>query len=305
MTSFESTKNDIVDSDLGKAVGMSTDTTWTNIVAKIKAIATIITGKQSVTTTGKYGIDTTYGAWVYIPTPGYYSIDHCLNVPWDTLKSSLGTATAADVYTGKTFTSQNGTKVTGTMPGFTEGGHSSALEGKWGINTSSGAWMYIPQNGWYSNKHWLQIPWANLKSALGDADAAKVLNGYTFTSQNGVKVTGTFKNGIQIKKLTVTSSADTYLFHYGNKDSVYMNWFYAPIEEKHVLCGAYYRKYGISSGGKYYALVSPDMTAAFLSYDNFIDLSTDQANIKTSSKPWFPCWEGSTKYEIWLYYVNA
>ena len=64
MTSFESTKNDIVDSDLGKAVGMSTDTTWTNIVVKIKAIATIITGKQSVTTTGKYGIDTTYGAWV-------------------------------------------------------------------------------------------------------------------------------------------------------------------------------------------------------------------------------------------------
>lgn len=307
MTSFESTKNDIVDSDLGKAVGMSTDTTWTNIVAKIKAIATIITGKQSVTTTGKYGIDTTYGAWVYIPTPGYYSIDHCLNVPWDTLKSSLGTATAADVYTGKTFTSQNGTKVTGTMPGFTEGGHSSALEGKWGINTSSGVWMYIPKDGWYSNKYWLQVPWGMLKNFLGNADVSRVLSGYTFTSQNGIKLTGTYKYGVQVTSMTVTSDASTTPFYEGDgTTTVNYNWFYIPLSSigNHMLCGLRYNKHGVSSGGWEYAVVNPGMIVSLINTGYFIDLTKNQTDVKTSSKPWFPCWEPNTKYDVTVYYVN-
>ena len=151
-------------------------------------------GSQEVTESGKWGIDTKYGAWSYIPRSGYYSTSYWLNIPWATIKGSLGNATTANVLNGATFTSENGVKLTGTMPSYTSGSQAVTTSGKWGFSTQYGAWEYIPNNGYYSTGHWLNIPWATIKGSLGTATTGNVLSGTTFTSTNGIKLTGTMAN---------------------------------------------------------------------------------------------------------------
>ena len=151
-------------------------------------------GSQEVTESGKWGIDTKYGAWSYIPRSGYYSTSYWLNIPWATIKGSLGNATTANVLKGATFTSENGVKLTGTMPSYTSGSQAVTTSGKWGFSTKYGAWEYIPNNGYYSTGHWLNIPWATIKGSLGTATTGNVLSGTTFTSTNGIKLTGTMAN---------------------------------------------------------------------------------------------------------------
>ena len=151
-------------------------------------------GSQEVTTSGKWGIDTKYGAWSYIPRSGYYSTSYWLNIPWATIKGSLGNATTANVLKGATFTSENGVNLTGTMPSYISGSQAVTTSGKWGFSTQYGAWEYIPNNGYYSTGHWLNIPWATIKGSLGTATTGNVLSGTTFTSTNGIKLTGTMAN---------------------------------------------------------------------------------------------------------------
>ena len=102
-------------SALGVALGMDDTYTWTQVVTALTGVATKTSGSQSVTTSGKWGFDTTYGPWLYIPTNGYYKTAHWLNIPWNTIKSSLGTSNTGQVLSGYTFTSQNGIKLSGNM----------------------------------------------------------------------------------------------------------------------------------------------------------------------------------------------
>ena len=166
-------------------------------------------GSQAVTTSGKWGIDTTKGAWTYIPRSGYYSTSYWLNIPWATIKGSLGNATTANVLKGATFTSENGVKLTGTMPSYTSGSQAVTTSGKWGFSTQYGAWEYIPNNGYYSTGHWLNIPWATIKGSLGTATTGNVLSGTTFTSTNGIKLTGTMANRSSTIQTATTSTSNT------------------------------------------------------------------------------------------------
>ena len=166
-------------------------------------------GSQAVTTSGKWGIDTTKGAWTYIPRSGYYSTSYWLNIPWATIKGSLGNATTANVLKGATFTSENGVKLTGTMPSYTSGSQAVTTSGKWGFSTQYGAWEYIPNNGYYSTGHWLNIPWATIKGSLGTATTGNVLSGTTFTSTNGIKLTGTMANRSSTIQTATTNASNT------------------------------------------------------------------------------------------------
>ena len=82
----------------------------------IGAMPTYASGSTAITTAGRWGFDTTYGPWAYIPNDGYYKKAHWLNIPWNTVKGNLGDAAASNVLSGKTFTSSNGVKIGGSMP---------------------------------------------------------------------------------------------------------------------------------------------------------------------------------------------
>ncbi|HAU88082.1 MAG TPA: hypothetical protein DCW90_22180 [Lachnospiraceae bacterium] len=305
MESFESAKGLIVDSELGRALNMSTETTMLDAASMIVHVPVYDTDVTAVTNTGKYGVDTKYGAWMYIPKNAYYKVNHWLQIPWNTLSKFFGTASASNVLADKTFTSENGIKITGAMPSYTSGSAEAVNSSKTrGFDTTYGVWMYIPKAGYYGTNYWLQYPWNSIKGLLGNATAEYVLSGYTFTSSSGIKITGTHKYGVQILYLTATSSSTTYSFTIGDGSTRNEYWFYAPISVKnHVLCGAYYNKKGVTSGGHEYWIVNPMMIGSQVSGNCFYSLTNVQSDIKTSSNPWFPCGEASTEYTVTLYYV--
>ena len=106
----------------------------------------------------------------------------------DELKKSqaTGDATEEQLNSGATFSTSKGVGLTGTMPSYTNGIQSVTTSEKWGINTTHGAWMNIPNNGYYSTSYMLNIPWNTIKGSMGNASASQVLNGATFTSTNGI-----------------------------------------------------------------------------------------------------------------------
>lgn len=107
-----------------------------------------------------------------------------VNVP----KSGFGDATASDVVSGKTFTSSAGLKMTGNVPVTTSGVQylASGIEknsGYLNIKYAIGADRLFRNGSTVS----LITPISN----FGDATAADVASGKTFTSSAGLKVTGT------------------------------------------------------------------------------------------------------------------
>ena len=104
---------------------------------------------------------------------------------------ATGDATEDQVLSGATFSTSKGVNLTGTMPSYTSGSQEVTTSGKWGIDTTKGAWMYVPSNGYYSTSYWLNVPWNAFKAKLGTASTENVLSGITFSSTNGVKLTGT------------------------------------------------------------------------------------------------------------------
>ena len=107
-----------------------------------------------------------------------------VNVP----KSEFGDATVSDVVSGKTFTSSSGMKVTGNIPVTTRGVQYLAS----GIEKNSG-YLHIKYaigaDRLFRNGSTVSLitPISN----FGDATAADVASGKTFTSSAGLKVTGT------------------------------------------------------------------------------------------------------------------
>ena len=78
-----------------------------------------------------------------------------------------------------------------TILSFTSGSQAVTTSGNYGFDTTYGIWMYIPSNGYYQRAHWLQIPWNTIKSQFGTANANQILSGYTATTQNGIRISGT------------------------------------------------------------------------------------------------------------------
>lgn len=104
----------------------------------------------------------------------------------------FGDATAADVASGKTFTSSSGLKMTGNVPVTTSGVQylASGIEknsGYLNIKYAIGADRLFRNGSTVS----LITPISN----FGDATAADVASGKTFTSSAGLKVTGTASKG--------------------------------------------------------------------------------------------------------------
>lgn len=105
--------------------------------------------------------------------------------------SEFGDATASDVAAGKTFTSAAGLKVTGNVN--TPSDYTTIVDGgepTYNPSTSRvfANYDFTEPTLFHSGK---QISIGIDASALGDATAADVVSGKTFTSAAGVKVTGT------------------------------------------------------------------------------------------------------------------
>ena len=122
---------------------------------------------------------------------------------------ATGDATEDQVLSGATFSTSKGVNLTGTMPSYTSGSQAVTTSGKWGFSTQYGAWEYIPNNGYYSTGHWLNIPWATIKGSLGTATTGNVLSGTTFTSTNGIKLTGTMANRSSTIQTATTNTSNT------------------------------------------------------------------------------------------------
>ena len=107
----------------------------------------------------------------------------------------VGTASAADVYSGKTFTNSTASEITGTM----------SVQNTWTWSTYTGSnplygingsnfYMKFPANRYWAEQgalagySYTQIP----TTCFGEAAVADVKSGATFTSTAGVKKTGTF-----------------------------------------------------------------------------------------------------------------
>lgn len=97
--------------------------------------------------------------------------------------SQFGDAATGDCISGKSMTSTAGFKVGGTMSDYSgQAKQASALD-KNGTNLR----MKVPGTGKYSTSSYLTYPASN----LGNATAAQVKEGTTFSSGNGIGMTGT------------------------------------------------------------------------------------------------------------------
>lgn len=130
-----------------------------------------------------------------------------------TSMSEFGDATAADVAAGKTFTSSNGLQVAGTISTYTGMNHPADSVNE--INYTDGTKEIRFTR---TNPAVRQIFEANssiklytASSNFGDATAADVAAGKTFTSAAGLKVTGTATSGSSggIQAQHITSVSDT------------------------------------------------------------------------------------------------
>ena len=145
----------------------------------------------------------------------------------------FGSAPANRVLKNQTFTSSNGLKITGTMPDNSGVNTNGTVPGV-STGTPSDPTRQAPTTllcpdtagtkrfnfripeGYYGSNCWVNIPASN----LGDAAANHVLKGKTFTSSNGVKITGT----ISIEKIegVIVLSADAKNDYYFTiKDAYY------------------------------------------------------------------------------------
>ena len=118
------------------------------------------------------------------------------------LASRLGNASAGDARKGKTFTSENGLKITGTMNEikdyFYHPNASLQMRTRTSYTDDNGVTKNISSTKFltvYAGTTGFMTGINNeimiLASRLGNASAADVLSGKTFTSENGLKITGT------------------------------------------------------------------------------------------------------------------
>ena len=121
-----------------------------------------------------------------------------------------GTAVAADVLTGKTFTNSSGVNINGTLTDYGSEPQAGGI-----TEYNGGLYLYIPDystNPWGSGKiqRGIYTPLSN----LGNVSTSNVLSGNTFTSSAGLGVSGTMPNkgSTTVDASAVTSDSNyTYL----------------------------------------------------------------------------------------------
>lgn len=173
---------------------------YTTGAVKVGAIST---ETKSITSNG-----------TYTPTDGKYFSSVSVNVPSDGIDTSDATATANDIVKGKT-AYVNGTKIEGNVYEITGGMTTSCKQ----INNVANG-IFVLQTYSFSNENnFLFRPKtaANVNipdSTFGDATAADVAKGKTFTSAAGLKVTGTATTStssptLQTKTVSPSTSQQT------------------------------------------------------------------------------------------------
>ena len=140
-------------------------------------------GSTAVTASGKWGFDTTNGPWLYAPNNAYYGTGHWFNIPWATIRGSLGDAAAGNVLSGKTFTSTNGIKIGGSMPN------------RGALNWSGSNTTYSVPAGYYSGGTLDSRPSYNAGVAAADNRANANSTNYKTGYNAGVNAT---KNNIKL-----------------------------------------------------------------------------------------------------------
>jgi len=232
-------------------------------------------GSTAVTASGKWGFDTTYGPWLYAPNNAYYGTGHWFNIPWATIRGSLGDAAAGNVLSGKTFTSTNGIKIGGSMPN------------RGALNWSGSNTTYSVPAGYYSGGTLDSRPSYNAGVAAADnrpnANSTNYKTGYNAGVNAGKNISGNAKSVVAIhannggddwngftKDITVTASVTApsgatqcllYLVYYlesptnryvfGQSGGTLVREFYSNARESsNGITGlkAYVRQYSVSSG---------------------------------------------------------
>ena len=185
ISSFDGTKSDIVSSGLGKAIGLTSSSTWANIVNVINGIANRGTNQYA----GDVGQGTDYIALNKIPV-GYYGP---ANGSWSpeirTPKSNFGSATSAQVLSGATFTSTAGLKATGTMKNWSKSIQtattSTADQSKSCYRISNGNIEVVPAIGYWGMWDWnqscIRVP---IQSAVKYAKTTLTTSNNEYTFKN-------------------------------------------------------------------------------------------------------------------------
>lgn len=189
---------------------MATTWRWAQIISNIEGIATKTSGSSSQTTANKWGIDTRNGAWLYIPSNGYYTTNHWLNIPWNTLKTKLGNAEWLHVLSGVTFSSEIGIKQNGGMTNRGAVTHT--------FTPSGNEQTYTIPAGYHNGNGKVTCKAVSL---TGNADVGHVLSGKTFYKNSLTRQTGTMKdNGALNHTFTPTESIQEFTipkgYHNGN-----------------------------------------------------------------------------------------
>lgn len=172
-------------SGLGKAIGLTSSSTWANIVNVINGIANRGTNQYA----GDVGQGTDYIALNKIPV-GYYGP---ANGSWSpeirTPKSNFGSATAAQVLSGATFTSTAGLKATGTMKNWSKSIQtattSTADQSKSCYRISNGNIEVVPAIGYWGMWDWnqscIRVP---IQSAVKYAKTTLTTSNNEYTFKN-------------------------------------------------------------------------------------------------------------------------
>ncbi|MGN1321180.1 MAG: hypothetical protein ACI4VJ_01195 [Methanosphaera sp.] len=163
--------------------------------------ANVLSGKTFTNSSGVglSGTMTNRGAWTSSPTAsgkttipagyhngsGYVDTSGVYNAGVSATK--VGTAAAAQVLSGYTFTNSSGVGISGTM----------ANKGAW-TSTSSGSGNVTIPAGYHNGSGYVNCSGAYnagvSATKVGTAAAAQVLSGYTFTNSSGVGISGTMAN---------------------------------------------------------------------------------------------------------------
>ena len=196
VTDFENTKSSIVGSALGKALSMTSSTSWNDVVNKIKGVPAYTSGGFSGTS---FGVDNRDGAWLYIPKNGYYSTGAWVNIPISDLKSKLGTASQSSVLSGYTFSSSSGVQVTGSMTNYSNTIQTATASGidasKSCYRINSGYIEISPARGYWGWTAWdkscIKIP-VSTATAVTTAIEYSGSNILTKTDNDNGAISGTY-----------------------------------------------------------------------------------------------------------------
>ena len=144
------------------------------------------------------------------PSSGKYLKQVTVNVPSSGIDTSYATATAEDIAAGKTAYAK-GEKITGSLDDYQAGAKVTFAANYTEVTNNSDNTLILCRNLNQGAKILRDGSYAEVfvkKEEFGDASAADVAQGKTFTSSSGLKITGTHicSSGIDTSDATATAS---------------------------------------------------------------------------------------------------